>query len=62
MHMNAQSDRLAYSVAEACNALSISKSHLYALVRQGKIDIRKAGRRTLIPAASVRSIVTGEAA
>lgn len=53
---------LAYSLDDACRVLAISKSNLYNLIRAGKICTRKIGRRTLIPAASLRALVEGEAA
>jgi excisionase family DNA binding protein len=43
-------DRLAYSVAEAANALSISRSRIYELVATGEVGICKIGKRTVIPA------------
>ncbi|WP_062343577.1 helix-turn-helix domain-containing protein [Novosphingobium sp. CCH12-A3] len=60
MHTNP--DPIAYSVADACRAASICKSHLYNLIRAGKLETRKLGRRTLIPAASLRALIEGEAA
>jgi excisionase family DNA binding protein len=51
-------DRLALSVAEACRALGIGRTSLYALLRAGQLEARKVGRRTLIPAESLRSLLT----
>lgn len=42
-------DRLAYSVAEAAEALSISQALLKEEIYQGRIQHVKMGRRTLIP-------------
>ncbi|MDE2623761.1 MAG: helix-turn-helix domain-containing protein [Betaproteobacteria bacterium] len=53
---------LAYSVNDACIAISCCKSHLYSLIRAGKLETRKLGRRTVIPARSLRSLIEGEAA
>jgi len=53
---------LAYSPQEACRVLSIGMSSLYLLIREGKIETRKLGRRTLIPAASLHRLLQGEAA
>lgn len=59
MHPNPEP--LAYSVADACRAASICKSHLYNLIRAKKLETRKLGRRTLIPAASLRALIEGGA-
>jgi excisionase family DNA binding protein len=44
---------LAYSVAEAAQALSISRSRIYELVATGEVGICKIGKRTVIPAAEL---------
>ena len=59
MHTNP--DPIAYSVADACRAASIRKSHLYNLIRAGKLEKVKLGRKTLIPAASLRALIEGGA-
>lgn len=43
-------DRLAYPIDEACTQLSISRSSLYALEKEGRIAFTKIGRRTVIRA------------
>jgi len=40
---------------------SIGKTSLYALIAEGRLEIRKIGKRTLIPAASLRRLIDGEA-
>lgn len=52
---------LVYSVADACRASTLCKSQIYNLIRAGKLEARKLGRRTLIPAASLRALIEGEA-
>ena len=60
--MNSPSpDPLAYSVADACRVSSIGKTRLYALAKEGRLEMRKIGGRTLIPAASLRALIHGEA-
>jgi excisionase family DNA binding protein len=59
MQIASHSEPLVYSVNGACSALSIGRTSLYALIKEGKLPVRKAGRRTLIPAASVRALVEG---
>ena len=45
--------RAAYSIQDACAALSISRSKLYVELAAGRLRGRKAGSRTLIPAKSI---------
>ena len=52
---------LAYSIADAVTVSTISKSQIYNLIRAGKLEARKVGKRTLIPAASLRALICGEA-
>ena len=42
--------RIAYSVAEACGLIGISRSKLYQLIASGELGSKKIGRRRLIPA------------
>lgn len=51
---------LAYSVADACRVSTIGKTRLYQLIAEGKLEVRKIGKRTLIPAASLRRLIEGE--
>ena len=53
---------LAYSVVEACRVTSIGRTRLYQLINEGCLEVRKIGKRTLIPAASLRRLIDGEAA
>lgn len=59
MHTN--SEPLAYSVADACRVSTLCKSQIYNLIRAGRLEARKLGRRTLIPAQSLRALIEGEA-
>ena len=52
---------LAYSIADACRVSSIGKTRLYQLINEGKLEARKIGKRTLIPAESLRRLIAGEA-
>jgi len=49
--------KLYYSVSEASEALSISKPHLYRLVKQGQISAVKFGARVLIPRQAIEEMV-----
>lgn len=52
---------IAYTVADACRAISCSKGTIYNLIREGRLEARKLGRKTLIPAHSLRALL-GDAA
>ncbi|MCB2050524.1 MAG: helix-turn-helix domain-containing protein [Novosphingobium sp.] len=52
---------LAYSITEACHVSSIGRTRLYALIKEGRLKTRKIGKRTLIPASSLRALIEGEA-
>jgi len=58
---NRKSEPLAYSVADACRVSSIGRTRLYALIKEGQLEVRKIGKRTLIPAASLRRLIDGDA-
>lgn len=55
-----QPEPLAYSIADACKVSSIGKTRLYSLIAEGRLEARKIGKRTLIPAASLRALIEGE--
>lgn len=58
---NRPSEPLAYSVSDACKVSSIGKTRLYGLIKEGRLEARKIGKRTLIPAASLRALIEGGA-
>lgn len=60
MNPNSDLQPLAYSVAEAIRVSSIGKTRLYALIKEGRLEARKIGKRTLIPASSLRALINGE--
>lgn len=49
--------RLAYSVAEAAQALSVSLRSLRYLLRNGKLGYARVGRRVLIPHAELERLL-----
>lgn len=59
MHSTTNLEPLAYSVADAIRVSSIGKTRLYALIKEGRLEARKVGKRTLIPAASLRALIEG---
>ncbi len=52
---------LAYSVKDAVRVTSIGKTRLYQLISEGRLEVRRIGSRTLIPAESLRRLIAGEA-
>lgn len=50
---------LAYSISEACKVSSIGRTSLYQLINEGRLEVRKVGKRTLITARSLRALIEG---
>lgn len=48
---------LAYSIRDAVAVSSISRPRLYQLIREGKLESRKLGRRTIVLADSLRRLL-----
>lgn len=46
---------IAHTIADAAKVSGIGRTSLYELIGAGKIEARKAGNRTLIPAESLRA-------
>ncbi|MDE5464948.1 MULTISPECIES: helix-turn-helix domain-containing protein [unclassified Bradyrhizobium] len=49
--------KLAYSILETCDLLSIGRTTVYQVIRAGDLQTRKVGRRTLIPAKSLDTFI-----
>jgi excisionase family DNA binding protein len=47
-HTKKTSEKLVYSIREASAATGLSRSTLYLEIRDGRLAVRKAGRRTII--------------
>ena len=47
---------IAMSVNSAAQTLGIGRTSIYALLKQGKLDAIKIGRRTLLTTASIRRL------
>lgn len=41
-------ERIALSIAEAAFVTNLGRDHLYAAIREGRLEAKKIGRRTLI--------------
>jgi len=52
---------LATSINDAAKALSLGRTSIYALIKEGRLETVKLGRRTLIKTASIRALVGGPA-
>ena len=48
---------LAYPIKDACAAVGIGRTKLYALISAGQLEARQCGGRTLIPADSLRAFL-----
>lgn len=50
---------IALSINDTAKALSLGRTSIYALIREGRLEAIKLGRRTLIKAESLRRLVEG---
>lgn len=48
---------IAHTIADAAKVSGLGRTSLYELIGAGKIEARKAGNRTLIPAESLRAYI-----
>jgi excisionase family DNA binding protein len=51
--------KICYSIREACEASSLGRTTLYALIARGTLRAVRIGGRTVIPAESLLSLVAG---
>lgn len=57
MHLSSGTDKLSYSVSEACAATSLGRTTLYGLIAAGRLKSIRVGGRTLIPAEGLRALI-----
>lgn len=48
---------IALNVKEAARFVGLSRSRLYELISEGRVEARKIGARTIIPTESLRALV-----
>ena len=60
MAIQEQGAPLAYSIKEVCRVSSLGRTRVYQLIAAGRLEARKLGRRTLIPADSLRALLEGD--
>ncbi|MFC4290878.1 helix-turn-helix domain-containing protein [Sphingorhabdus arenilitoris] len=53
--------KLAYSIREAVAASSLGRSTLYTHIAAGRLEARRIGGRTIIPAESLNAFIAGKA-
>jgi excisionase family DNA binding protein len=53
--------KLAYSIAEACVALSLGRTTIFGLIRRGELRVVRIGNRTLVTADALRALLNAEA-
>jgi excisionase family DNA binding protein len=52
--------KIAYSIREACQATSLGKTSVYAHIAAGRLQAKRIGGRTVIPAESLQALIAGE--
>ena len=55
------SQKLAYSIKEACQASSLGRTTIYNHIAAGRLRVTRIGGRTVIPAESLLSLIAGKA-
>ena len=52
--------RLAYSIKETCDLLGLGKTRVYQIINSGDLKVKRIGRRTLVLADSLHSLITSD--
>ena len=50
-------EAIAASINETAKALSLGRTSIYALIREGRLETIKLGRRTLVKVESIRRLI-----
>lgn len=56
-HRETQLEPIAVRIPEACRLTGISRSKLYELIAEGRLEIVKIGAMTLVPMKSLRGLI-----
>ena len=48
------------SINDTAKALSLGRTSIYALIREGRLETVKLGRRTLVKVESIRRLLDGQ--
>ena len=48
-----------YSISDAAKALGVGRTFTYALIKDGRLDAVKLGRRTLVKVSSIQALIDG---
>ena len=51
---------IATPINDTARALSLGRTSVYALIREGRLETVKLGRRTLVRIASIRRLLDGQ--
>ncbi len=51
---------IATSISDTAKALGLGRTSIYALIREGRLETIKLGRRTLVRIASIRRLLDGQ--
>ncbi len=57
--MTDTSEKLAYSIREACKASSLSRTTIYSHIAAGRLRVVRIGGRTVIPVQNLMSFLNG---
>ena len=62
MHIfKTESNRLGYSIKEACHVSSLGRTTIYGHISAGRLKATHVGRRTIVSAESLRALIDGDA-
>lgn len=53
-------ERLTNSINETARTLSVGRTTVYAMIADGRLEVIKLGRRTLVKTESIRRLVDGQ--
>ncbi|MEP2734824.1 MAG: helix-turn-helix domain-containing protein [Erythrobacter sp.] len=53
-------EKLAYSINETAECLSLGRTSIYSMIADGRLETFKLGRRTLVKISSIKALVGDE--